>query len=155
MMISSLTNTKQNCTICIIPPHLFTFPLDCPVCSTCPISSKTHGNVSIGHNFSSNNDRHPWFEAFWSQWIYLSKTHKGQIFLKLVVDREREKLAWRERVNVSALCVCAIHVSIVVCILTCTILCIILWVWYFHYTFILSIGINIYPKQSCYSVTTT
>ena len=64
---------------------MFTFPLDLPVCFTCPISLKTHGNVSKGHNFLSNNDSHPWFEAFWSQWIYLSKTHRGRIFFKLVV----------------------------------------------------------------------
>ena len=85
MKTSSLTNSKQNCTWGFIPPHLFTNPLDLPVCFTCLISLKTHGSVSKGHNFLSNNDSHPWFEAFWSQWIYLSKTHRGRIFFKLVV----------------------------------------------------------------------
>ena len=69
----------------IYPPQFVHISLDCPVCTPCPISLKTHGNVSKGHNILSNNDSHPWFEAFWSQLIYLSKTHKGRIFFKLVV----------------------------------------------------------------------
>ena len=69
----------------IYPPQFVHISLDYPVCTPCPISLKTHGNYSKGHNILSNNDSHPWFEAFWSQWIYLSKTHKGRIFFKLVV----------------------------------------------------------------------
>ena len=70
----------------IYPPQFVHISLDYPVCTPCPISLKTHGNVSKGHKLLSNNDSHPLFEAFWSscisetnRWTPVSKPFSNKI----------------------------------------------------------------------------